>query len=154
MRKSRYDRIAKKILKKYSDGKVPVNIAYAPYEFEMKYNTHYNIHSSKPMDHYKWNIFLKEPEENALDNRMFIAYCIAMFVDKDGNIPESGIQRNHTMTFTPADDNYKWTALCMLCPYKETVKLLKTGKTSYECAYKFLVSFDDAWSRKVLITAK
>ena len=162
MKKSKYDKQAKKILKKYSDKAVPVNIIdianklgigvfyvdTAPCEYEMRYNPNYSYNVDKfgsSVDDYRWNIFIKE--NNALNNRVFIAYCIAMFVDENGNMPKCGIIRDHPVP----DDEYRWVALSILCPYKETVKQLKNHNSVWECTRKFLISDDDFYYRKLLI---
>lgn len=166
MKKTKYDKQAKKILRKYSEGEVPVNIVdiakklgigvfyadAAPYEFEMRYNLEYcrgvdkfGSSDATSMDDYEWNIFIKE--DNALDNRVFIAYCIAMFIGENGDIPKCGIKRDYPVP----DDEYKRVALSILCPYKETVKQLKNHNSAWECTRKFLISGDDFYYRKLLI---
>ncbi len=165
-KKSEYDKQTKKILKKYSDKAVPVNIIdmanrlgigvfyvdTAPYEYEMQYNPNYSDNIDKfgssvatSVDDYRWNIFIKE--NNALNNRVFIAYCIAVFVGENGDIPKCGIKRDHPVP----DGEYKWIALSILCPYKETVKQLKKYNSVWKCARKFLISDEDFYDRELLI---
>lgn len=160
--RNKYDSLAKKILNNFDNIDIPVDIADLAKKFGMcplvtdsDVDIAYELTTRKVfmetgrcldenIDDYLFFILMKN--QNGLENRVFVAYCIAHMYLKMINNDFSDL----TLEFSreiPKWNEIKKLALCLLCPYEDTIHIFDKKESIS------LISEDDilTYSEKFLV---